>query len=125
MNAYDYCHQLLEKVSHMVENYLKTVLSEIYVNGAGLFVKIEHTIINSLLLLYIMLDRLLENLELSLSQHNKMVLKKPLETFAAILQLGCDILHGPQLLQNAHSSEQELKEITERRISGMIFLYAQ
>jgi len=120
MNMYDYCHQLLGKVSHLVEDYLKPVLSDIYIDGAGLFVKKEYTIINSLLLLYIILDCLLKNLEIPLFQPDKMVFKKPLETFADILQLSYEILNPYNSENNAHSSEKESNETADQSFSGMI-----
>jgi hypothetical protein len=123
MSTYDYCRQLLGKLIRIVDD-LKPVLIKIPVEGAGLFVKIEHTIINSLPLLYIILDRLLENLEIPLSQHNKMVFKEPLETFADILQVSSEILNQFNSENNAHYSGEESNETAERRISGMIFLYA-
>jgi hypothetical protein len=68
----------------------------------------------------LILDCLLENLQNPLSQHSKMVFQKPLETFADILQVSCNILHQTQLVHSADPVSKESDETMEQRIAGMI-----
>jgi hypothetical protein len=50
-----------------------------------------------------------------------MVFRKPLETLADILQVGCNILHeSHQVDSGYHIGEEELDDAVEQRIAGMI-----
>ncbi len=49
-----------------------------------------------------------------------MVFQKPLETFADILQLSSNILHGNGQINNSCHTGEESGGTAEQRISGMI-----
>jgi DNA-binding transcriptional regulator LsrR (DeoR family) len=53
-----------------------------------------------------------------------MVFRKPLETLADILQVGCNILHeSHQVHSGYHIGEEELDDAVEQRIAGMICIF--